>query len=706
MDASLRSGWYPLRIVVSIWTALYQAGLRIRTGAPPKVLDVLESPIWNGDMSPAGGIIRKTRERVAKLTGAGCRQTLETLDREWSARAQGPGLMDRGSLDVICLYSLRSFSGAVWDYQELICYVPEFKKVLGFRLRFQDYNILRSELRGATEAGRDPFVGARMRFLNCQVDLTFNRIRRGSQTRIHRESIAWLPSPSEVLDLCGDLFIAPGEFTRTLGGESPLNLSEYTSARFANSIVFFKPCISIGQLEDAEFDGSYKVRLNVSGRPISAEIEDQFCFGPDGSPENLKGKNVAFLALVPVGLSVKQLHEMRLPLVGIVPQSNDFDLVSPVQPEVRVGASISAVTSELHQAFTRPAGPLILQPEEVEADVLESEPTEIEIPAVPEAVTAPKPKAEPYYTPIRGDELEPLHAKLMALLSSDRMKMFPTKELEHRARSEGFRTVAVSEIRRALSELAERELIYMDILGQHWLLNPRVKFIATWARVPLESVGEQVVRLLQKESPRKLSVRQIIGSICRQDNRVTPRLVISAINSAAQSHLVLHDRRMKWYWNPYYVPAKAKGPLLSGPRDQNRVRPLMRPRPAATTVTKESVASEKVELVGGFFLAHLDESMVSKLPYRTRVGSRGVILLRNPGDKGASRLWVRPADSGNRIREAVALLKDGKYQSLEFFDPLNGKVTVFSDARRNLSGIFTSRRRDQVLDTLRKLREG
>ena len=691
MDGSDLAQWYPLRIVVSIWTAMYQASLRFDRWSPDPKLSLeaaLYDDAWSYDLSPAGGIMRSAQKRYEKLQDGNCRKTVRALEEAWRRRLdQQPTQASQKSypsnprdIDLVSLFAARSFSGAVWKYDALICHVPEYSRVMAFKINSTDFGRMDEAFKAKVELGRRaaPFVGMKTRISRCEVHWGFNRIRRRSSTRVLEQATQWLPTFKELISTCQASAMQPRDFHHEVSGSSPLFLEDYFVSRFLNSLVFFRPFITKAAIEDIDDRGSeYILDLSIDKSAIAGGVETSFCFDSSLNFERLTGQEATVFGFIPVGLQESVLRQIPITLLALCPNAveelNSSSNTAPMQEL----PSIAEVTKELADAFLfKRVPPNVLRELEKEVKLKEPKPeikliptVTVEVPVVEPALPPlpPKPPPPPYYTEISEVEFSSIEGRILRIMGAARNRIHQIGDLTAGLRREGL-SESPSNLKNILGHLMEMDLIYGDILGEGWLLNPRIKILPKDATIPLVSVKQEILGFLASRYPEKMPLAKIAQRVLVSDGRISRKSIGDALRSLWKDKEIVMHKKNRWSFNPYH-PRKSK---------------------------KTPVETWKIH-------DELDENALARVPDVCRAHQTGYVHIYI-GNQHKKFYVGSFKDSPKIVADLIGKIKEGKISSIEFTDQLDGKVKIWRTQDRNIRGTYTNPRRNSFKTIMEMLK--
>jgi len=693
MNRGSLAQWYPLRIVVSIWTAMYQASLRFDRWNPNPDLpleEALYDDVWSYDLSPAGGIMRTAQKRYEKLQDGNCKKTIIALREAWKTRLNEQSTVtsekrhpfNPRDVDLVSLFAARSFSGSVWKYDALICYVPEHSRAMSFKINSPDFGRMEERFKKKVELGRGsaPFVGMKTKVSRCEVHWGFNRIRRRSSTRVIEQFTQWFPTFKELITACQASTLQPKEFHLEIVGSLPLRLKEYFVSRFLNSLVFFRPFITTATIESSDDRGSeYIFEVCVDKSSVAGEIESSFCFDSSVDLEKLAGKEATIFGFIPVGLEEQVLRQIPITLLALCPSTPEEIRLPQSLSQPQKIPSIAEVTKELADAFLiKRVPPKFLTEIEKEMKLKEPKPeikhiptVAVEVPHVePELPSLPpKPPPPPYYTQISEGEFSPLEGRILTIMSADRDRIHQMGDLAVRLRREGM-VESLDNVKNALGYLMEKDLIYGDIFGEGWLLNPRIKILSKDAAIPLESVKQGILGFLASRYPEKLLVSKIAQRVLLSDGRISYKAIGDALKSLSKEKEIIMHKKNRWSFNPYH-PKK----------DKNRAVEAWR-------ISEE-----------------LDERALARLPNVCRAHQTGYVHVYVGNQH--KKFWVGSfKDSPKILADLISKIREGRITSIEFTDQLDGNVKVWRTNDGRVKGTYTNPRKSAFVTIMNMLKVG
>jgi len=688
MDGADLAQWYPLRIVVSIWTAMYQASLRFDRRSPDPDLsleDALYDDMWSYDLSPAGGIMRSAQKRYEKLQDGNCRKTIRALEEAWKTRLNQSTQTSQKSypsnprdIDLVSLFAARSFGGSVWKYDALICHVPEHSRVMAFKISSSDFGRMTEAFKKKVELGRSPFVGMKTRVSRCEVHWGFNRIRRRSSTRVLEQNTQWLPTFKELISACQASTLQPEEFHLEASGSSPLCLRDYFVSRLLNSLVFFRPFITTATIESSDDCGSeYVFDLSIDKSTVAGGIENSFCFDGTLNLEKLAGQEATIFGFIPVGLQEPVLRQIPITLLALCPDTAEELKSSQNTTHMQELPSIAEVTKELADAFLfKHVAPNVLRELEKEVKLKEPKPEAKPIPTVTVEVPPlepelpplpPKPPPPPYYTEISETEFSPLEGRILRIMSAERDRMHQMGDLATRLRREGL-SESLSNLKNSLAYLMDKDLIYGDILGEGWLLNPRIKILSKDAAIPLASVKQEILGFLASRYPEKIPLAKMAQRVLLSDGRISRKSIGDALRSLWKDKEIVMHKKSRWSFNPYH-PRKEK---------------------------KTPVETWKLH-------EELDEAALARVPDVCRAHQIGYVHIY-VGNQHKKFYVGNFKDSPKIVADLISKIRERKITSIEFADQLNGNVKIWRTNDGALEGTYTNQRRSAFLTIMAMLK--
>jgi hypothetical protein len=678
MDGADLAQWYPLRIVVSIWTAMYQASLRFDRWSRDPALSLeaaLYDDVWSHDLSPAGGIMRSAQKRYEKLQDGNCKKTIRALEAAWKTRLDQQSTQTSEKrypfksrdVDLVSLFAARSFSGSVWNYDALICHVPEHSRVMAFKINSSDFGRMADFFKNKVELGRSPFVGMKTRVSRCEVHWGFNRIRRRSSTRVLEQATQWLPTFKELISACRASTLQPKEFHLEVAGSSPLCLKDYFVSRFLNSLVFFRPFITTAIIESSDDRGSeYIFGISIDKSTIAGGIENSFCFDSSLNLEKLAGQEATVFGFIPIGLQEPILRRIPITLLALCPATAEEIKQSKNLSQTQEMPSIAEVTKELADAFLfKSVSPKFFK--ELKKEMKLREP-KLEVKAVP-TVTVQMPVAEPelpplqlkpppppYYTEMSEAEFSPLEGSILRIMSLERDRIHQIGDLMSRLRHEGL-SESLDNVKNALGYLMEKDIVYGDIFGEGWLLNPRIKILPKDAAIPLTSVKEEVLNFLASRYPEKMPISKIAQRILFIDGRISRKAIGDALKSLWKEKEITIHKKNRWSFNPYH-PRKDK----KTPRETWKLH------------------------------EELDETTIARVPDVCRAHQTGYVHIYVGNQH--KKFWVGSfKDSPKIVAGLINKVRAGRISSIEFTDQLNGNVKIWRTEDGTVKGAYKNPRR-------------
>ena len=678
MDGADLAQWYPLRIVVSIWTAMYQASLRFDRWSPDPNLSLEEAlydDVWSYDLSPAGGIMRSAQKRYEKLQDGNCKKTIRVLEEAWKTRLDPQSTptsekrhpFNPRDVDLVSLFAARSFSGSVWKYDALICYVPEHSRAMAFKISSSDFGRMTEVFRKKVELGRSPFVGMKTKVTRCEVHWGFNRIRRRSSTRVMEQATQWLPTFKELISACQASVLQPKSFHLEVVGSSPLCLKDYFVSRFLNSLVFFRPFVTTATIESTYDSGSeYTFEISVDKSTVAGEIENTFCFDSNMNLEKLAGQDATVFGFIPIGLQEPILRQIPITLLALCPSTPEEAQVSQNTSQTPELLSIADVTKELADAFLfkRVASKFL---KEIEKEVKLKEPkpevtpvptVTVEVPAVePELPPLPpRPAPPPYYSEMSEADFSPLEGRILRIMNAERDRIHQISDLTFRLRREGV-AESLGNVKNALGYLMDKDLIYGDIFGEGWLLNPRIKILPKDAAVPLTSVKQEILGFLASRYPEKLPLSKIAQRVLLGDGRITRKSIGDALKSLWKEKEIAMHKKNRWSFNPYHPRKDKKAPVEIWKLHEE-----------------------------------LDEATLARVPDVCRAHQTGYVHIY-VGNQHKKFYVSSFKDSPKIVADLIGKIRERKITSIEFTDQLNGNIKIWRTEDGVVKGTYTNLRR-------------
>jgi hypothetical protein len=658
---------------------MYQASLRLDRWSPDPNLsleDALYDDMWSYDLSPAGGIMRSAQKRYERLQDGGCKKTLRALEEAWRSRLdqQSTKTSEKSypsnprDVDLVSLFVARSFSGSVWKYDALICHVPEYSRVMSFKISSSDFRRMAEAFKKKVELGRSPFIGMKTRVSRCEVHWGFNRIRRRSSTQVLEQNTQWLLTFKELISACETITIQPKEFYQETSGSSPLCLKDYFVSRLLNSLVFFMPFVTtatIGSSDDRGFQ--YVFDLSIDKSSVAGGIENAFCFDSTMNFEKLVGQEVAVLGFIPVGLQESVLRQIPITLLALSPDMTDDLKIAQNARQTQELPSIVDVTKELADAFLfKHVTPSTLKKLETEIRFKEPKPEAkptptltVEIPVVEPTLPPlpPKPAPPPYYVERSETEFSPLEGCILRVMSAERDRIHQIGDLIVRLRREGF-SESSSDLKRVLGKLMDKDLVYADILGEGWLLNQRIKILPKDATIPLSFVKQEILGFLASRYPEKMPLTKIVQRVLLNDSRISHKAIGDALRSLWKEKEITMHKKNRWSFNPYHPKKDRK-------------------TPAETWKIHEE----------------LDKVTLARVPEVCRAHQTGYVHIY-VGNQHKKFYVNSLKDSPKIVTELIGKIKEKKISSIEFTDQLNGNVKIWRTEDGKIRGTYTNPRRN------------
>jgi hypothetical protein len=552
---------------------------------------------------------------------------------------------------------------------------------MAFKINSTDFGRMDTAFKAKVELGRraTPFVGMKTRISRCEVHWGFNRIRRRSSTRVLEQATQWLPTFKELISTCQASTMQPKDFHLEVSGSSPLFLKDYFVSRFLNSLVFFRPFITKAAIESSDDRGSeYIFDLSIDKSTVAGGIETSFCFDSSLNFEKLAGQEATVFGFIPVGLQESVLRQIPITLLALCPSAVEELKFSQNMAQMQELPSVAEVTKELADAFLfKRVAPSVLRELEKEARLKELKPevkhiptVTVEMPAVePELPPLPrKPPPPPYHTEISEAEFSPLEGRILRIMSAERDRIHQMGNLTARLRREGL-SESPSNVKSALGCLMNKDLIYGDILGEGWLLNPRIKILPKDATIPLTSVKQEIMGFLASRYPEKMPLAKIAQRVLLSDERISRKSIGDAIRSLWKDKEIVMHKKNRWSFNPYH-PRKDK---------------------------KTSVETWKLR-------EELDETALTRVPDVCRAHQTGYVHI-HVGNQHKKFYVGSFKDSPKIVADLINKIRERKITSIEFADQLNGNIKIWRTDDGTLKGTYTNQRRSAFSTIMAMLKD-
>jgi len=658
---------------------MYQASLRLDRWSPDPNLsleDALYDDMWSYDLSPAGGIMRSAQKRYERLQDGNCRKTIRALEEAWRSRldlqsikpSQKSYPSNPRDVDLVSLFATRSFSGSVWKYDALICHVPEYSRVMSFKISSPDFGRMAEVFKKRVELGRSPFIGMKTRVSRCEVHWGFNRIRRRSSTQVLEQNTQWLLTFKELISACETITIQPEKFYQETSGSAPLCLKDYFVSRLLNSLVFFMPFITTATVKSSDDRGfQYVFDLSIDKGTVAGGIENAFCFDSNLNFEKLVGQKVAVLGFIPIGLQESVLRQIPITLLALCPDMAEDLKATQNTRQTQELPSIVDVTKELADAFMfKHVTPSTLKKLATEIRLKEPRPVAkptptvtVEIPIVEPKLPPlpPKPAPPPYYTERSETEFSPLEGCVLRIMSAERDRIHQIGDLIAKLRREGF-SESYSNLKDVLGNLMDKDLVYADILGEGWLLNPRIKILPKGATIPLSFVKQEILSFLASRYPEKMPLAKIAQRVLLNDSRISRKAIGNALRSLWKEKEITMHKKNRWAFNPYHPRKDRKTPIETWKIHEE-----------------------------------LDEATIARVPQVCRAHQTGYVhtYVGNQHKK----FYVNSfKDSPKIVTELIGKIKERKISFIEFTDQLNGNVKIWRTEDGKIKGTYTNPRRN------------
>jgi hypothetical protein len=642
---------YSLSPLVTIWMSLYSNLLRVRKWisdhgvGSPSISESLEFLCRQNYPPNEKSLVLKTRKVYNSMNDGNCKNSILALEDAWKKAVQIPDVQFVNPTKAVSLIDFPRYRGAFWPHNDIAVYLSEFRRAAVMKVSDSRFQPLREKL-SMKNQGMDPFIGTSFQIAHSKLHPIFNRIRCSKADPVDPSTFSQLQTFQNQIAALEGAVTGERNLRSLISGRSPFSLEDYIIARYGNSYALMKFVCSNAILKESvrqkEYD--YSFTFNVDGVDVKGWMFRNSLFDPVVEPERFRGSKVRFAAFVLVGQSSLEEYPAHLHVVSI--EESEQTAAPDDQAGVNPAPSISSIEEELMR-LSRP-GPEGAQPLEVTRQ-LEEELEGVE-----------QPKTAPVIRAVIESAFPLLQWRLLTILASNRSREFKLGELWRRLHQEGLQ-VELSKVRDALRELnANGELVYENVFGDRWYLNPIVRIHPRANLVSQDAVEQRVVEVLKNEVS-KIAISQVVDRICRADNRINPRDVRRAIGRLHSKGIVMKDKNQKCRLNPY-------------PKKSGHLHPAVINHPAAKVLEPYV----------------LDETQVIKLPNFVVVKPGSFITIQRGGRVVKNRLVFPHENASAEIRAIIQEIRRGKYSSLEFEEMFGGKIRV-SFVSGELTGAYWNR---------------
>jgi hypothetical protein len=648
---------YALSRLVSIWMGLYYNLQRARrwmreldrTPTVEQTVEYLAGQKYPYRDQP---LFWSMRDLFYGIRDAGCQKTLQVLEHAWSSALKAEDSVCTSRTEVVSLIDLPRYYGASWPHNDIVVYLPNLGKAAVMRLSDARFEPLRKRLASLT-GGTDPFIGTTFSISHSKLNPIFNRIRCSKASPVDSKSLKSLDSFNTQLTLLSPSYVDGSYLISLFDGKLGLEIGKCVTARYGNNYALMQFVVADAQLLSAYKHPAwdYTFRFSVDRMELSGSMFRNSLFDPVAKPETHTGTVVRFAAFAVVGTSALQQYKTHLHIISIAP-SADLANLSRAPGFSNEGPDILDVETELTEATEAIKEPTLADEIQLERELIARE----------------TPKPIPKIPAVKELDLLPAQGRTLVLLSSDRLRGFPFEEIRRRLRHEGVEVTPV-QLQEVLQQLASKELVFQSVFGEEWSLNPAVRIIPSRVAVPVEAIEARISEYLEMVYPVKVRLRTLIGKICGEDSRATPRAVTRATHNLVSSQRVLMDKLNRCSANPY------------APRPETEGRVVER-----FTETH----------------ARLTEDQVLRLPEVSFAHRSGIVLVYS-GANVAKKQWVKDYhSSAPTVKQIISEIQRGVYTALQYEDHLQGTVRVWME-KGTLKGSYTNQNPRNVQAILAKL---
>jgi hypothetical protein len=617
---------------------LYYNLLRLRSwadvsGIVPSIPQALEY-LARQDYPDGQKLFWRMQRVYEHMHDGGCTSAVQTLEAVWrqAVSCQYSNLSD--GVQAVALIDFPRYFGASWPHNDIAVYIPTVQKAAVMKLSDSKFEPLRQRLMKLTK-GTDPFIGASFKITHSGLHPIFNRIRCSRGEPLPLDSYTRFDSFRSQLAALSDAYFDSHNLTSHFSGQLPLELDRYVIARYGSNYALMRFIVSdvdvVTAVRQKSWDYSFK--FDISGQEVFGWMFRNSIFDPITEPETFVGRTVRLAAFALVGNSALDSYRAHLHVIAIHPVEDLMPLKSN-QSVVAEGPTIAEIEEELlgldvalRERYE------IREPEpELEHELIVSEDTK-----APQSIL------------VRESDFPPMHGRILVLMSSRRWRDggFRLNDMAVMLRQEGFAGVDHSSVTSALRDLVSKELVYQNIFGDEWFLNPTMRVEPSSGGIPVQAVEAKILGFLRKIYPNKITFGKLAAKFCQEDSRITVPAVNKAVRLLLSSKMIFADRKnRRYYANP--SPPKPKP------------APMPAPAPAQ--------------------FMELAESEVLKIP-DVAFAHQSEIVYIYKGKQVVRKQWVHSwSDSTIIVRKIISEIKTGSYTALEYEDHLEGRIRIWGEA--------------------------